>query len=352
MMSITANHYGRTADGREVYGYTLENGAGMRAHIIEYGCTVTDLWVPGRGGAPVNVVLGMSGLEDYEAGGASLGAFVGRYANRIEGAQFTLDGETYRLEANNGPNHLHGTFARTVFRGHLQKDEDGTEHLVLTARSPDGDDGFPGNLDVTVTYTLTERGALVMDYTAVTDAPTLINLTNHSYFNLGGDGAGDVLGQTLSIDAARFLEGNAETCPTGRVLDVAGTAFDFRTEKPIGRDLDLRDGQLALAGGYDHCFVLDKAPGLLARAATARCAETGIAMDVLTTQPGIQLYTANFLQDETVKSRTGEAFRQYQAFCLETQHYPCTPSHPGWPSVVLRPGEEFHETTAYAFRTE
>ena len=351
-MSITSKYYGRTCDGREVYGYTLENRAGMRAHIIEYGCIVTDLWVPGRDGAPVDVVLGMDSLEDYEAGTASVGALVGRYANRIRGAAFTLDGRVYRLEANNGPNHLHGTFGRTVFRGTVKTDEDGTEHLVLTARSPDGDDGFPGNMDVTVTYTLTDAGALVMDYTAVTDAPTLINLTNHSYFNLGGDAA-DAMAQTLMIDARHVLEGDAETCPTGRVLDVAGTPFDFRTPKPIGRDLDLSDDQLGLARGYDHCFVLDKAaPGLLALAGRARCEETGITMEVFTTQPGMQLYTANFLGGQPVKGRGGRPLRDYQAFCLETQHYPCTPSFPDWPGVELRPGEEYHETTAYSFRME
>ena len=187
----------------------------------------------------------------------------------------------------------------------------------------------------------------------MSDAPTVINLTNHSYFNLGGDGARDVLGQRLCIHAEKVLEGDAETCPTGRELDVAGTVFDFRTEKPIGQDLNLADPQLALAGGYDHCFVLDKpSAGLLARAGRAYCPQTGIAMEVFTTQPGMQLYTANFLQNEAVKSRTGAAFGQYQAFCLETQHYPCTPSFPGWPSVVLRPGEEYHETTAYAFHVE
>ncbi len=351
-MSITSNYYGRTADGQEVYAYLLDNGAGMRARIIEYGCVLTDLWVPDRGGASVNVVLGMESLADYEAGGASLGSFVGRYANRIEGARFTLDGAEYMLEANNGPNHLHGTFGRMVFKGAIRKGEDGGESLVLTARSPDGDDGFPGNMDLTVTYTLTEKGALVMDYQAVTDAPTLINLTNHSYFNLEGDAAPDVYGQTLIVDAERFLESNAETCPTGRVLAVAGTPFDFRCAKPIGKDIGADDGQLRQADGYDHCFVLDKAPSELARAAKAHSPKTGISMEVYTTQPGMQLYTANFLQNESVKGRDGRPFGRHQAFCLETQHYPCTPSHPEWPGVVLRPGEEFHETTAYSFYTE
>lgn len=354
-MAITANHFGRTADGREVYAYRLENKKGICAEVLEYGCALRAVWVPDRNGVLQDVVLGYDTLAEYEAGTASFGAFVGRYANRIENSAFTLDGETYRLAPNDGPNHLHGTFGRMVFQGAVQTDEPGedgeaAQHLVLKAVSPDGDDGFPGNLSVTVTYTLTEKGALVMDYTATTDAPTLANFTNHSYFNLDGQTGGDVRGQTLRIMADSFCEGNEQTCPTGRILPVAETPFDFRTPKPIGQDLASPDPQLRMCCGYDHNFVLATPDAGLSLAAVAHSPKTGITMETYTTQPGMQLYTANFLDGEPGKN--GVQYPQYGAFCLETQHYPCTPSHPEFPPVELRPGEEYHQTTVYSFYTE
>lgn len=346
-MGIKSEYYGRTQDGQEVYKYILENGTGMRAEIIEYGCVITNLWVPGRGGALWDVVLGYNTLEDYELGKSSLGSFVGRCANRIENAQFTLDGVTYHLAANNGKNHLHGTFGHMVYKGSIV---DGS--LVLKAQSPDGDDGFPGRVDITVTYTLTEENGLVLDYTAVTDAPTLVNLTNHSYFNLEGCASGSIREQTLQLCASRYTEGNAETCPTGRILPVAGTPMDFTQPKPIGQDLDSGFEQLVLAGGYDHNFVLDKQPGMLGLAASAHSAKTGITMQTYTTQPGLQLYTANHLENDARPGKTGGRHGRYQAFCLETQHFPCAPSHPDFPSVTLRPDEEYHETTIYQFSAD
>ena len=209
-MSITSHYYGRTQNGEEIYQYILENAAGMRVAVIEYGCVITNIWVKDNTGELRDVALGYSKLEDYELGGV-FGAFIGRYANRIEKSRFTLDGKTYELEPNNGPNHLHGTFAKKVYKGSIV---DGS--LVLRAVSPDGEDGFPGNLELTVRYTLTDENALVLDYTATTDAPTIINLTNHSYFNLEGQSSGSMLEQTLCLNASTFTEGNAETCPTGR----------------------------------------------------------------------------------------------------------------------------------------
>ena len=230
-MSITSHYYGRTQNGEEIYQYILENAAGMRVAVIEYGCVITNIWVKDNTGELRDVALGYSKLEDYELGGV-FGAFIGRYANRIEKSHFTLDGKTYELEPNNGPNHLHGTFAKKVYKGSIV---DGS--LVLRAVSPDGEDGFPGNLELTVRYTLTDENALVLDYTATTDAPTIINLTNHSYFNLEGQSSGSMLEQTLCLNASTFTEGNAETCPTGRILPVAGTPMDFTRAKPIGRDI-------------------------------------------------------------------------------------------------------------------
>lgn len=353
-MPITSKYYGRTADGREVYAYTLENAAGMRAEVIEYGCTLTQLWVRDKAGALRDVVLGYRTLEEYEAGDASIGAFVGRVANRIENARFAVGGQTYHLVPNDGPNHLHGALGRVVFKGRIVREgegEDAGEALALFYHSPEGEDGFPGNLDVTVTYTLTEAGALVMDYRAETDAPTIVNFTNHSYFNLDGYDSRSVLEQTLRIDAAAFCEGNEQTCPTGRILPVEGTVFDFRTAKPIGADFARGDVQLAMAHGYDHNFVLDKRPGMLELACEAHSNVSGITLCAYTTQPGMQLYTGNYL-DGAGTGKDGRPFQNHQAFCLETQHFPCTPSHPEFPSIELLPGEEYHETTAYAFSAQ
>lgn len=346
-MSIISKYYGRTSSGDEIYQYTLENANGMRAVIIEYGCAVTHLWVRDNSGELRDVVLGYNTIEDYENGTASIGAFIGRYANRIERSEFTLDGKTYHLKPNNGPNHLHGTFQHMAFKGSIA---DGS--LLLKAVSPDGDDGFPGTVNITVRYTLTDKNALVMEYAADTDAPTIINLTNHSYFNLEGHASGSMLDCTLRLNADTFTEGNAETCPTGRILPTAGTPMDFTTAKAIGRDIRADYEQLKLCSGYDHNFILNKAPGALGLAAVAHSDKTGITMNVYTTQPAMQLYTGNFLANDTRPGKAGGVYAQYQGFCLETQHYPCTPSHPEFPSVTLRPGEIFHETTSYQFEVE
>lgn len=346
-MPITSNFYGRTQSGQDIYAYTLENENGMRVQIIEYGCIITHIFVPDKNGAQQDVVLGFDCLASYEQDTASLGAFVGRHANRIEKSTFLVDGKNYFLTPNNGPNHLHGTFAKTVFKGKIEGDS-----LVLTAKSPDGDDGFPGNMDITVTYTLAEENALALDYTATTDAPTIVNLTNHSYFNLNGQTSASALNTTLKICADTFTEGNEETCPTGRILPVAGTPFDFTAAKPIGQDIALPDEQLRMATGYDHNFVLRKQPGQLAKAAVAHSPETGIGMTTYTTQPGMQLYTGNYLGDVGLPGKHGRRFAKHEAFCLETQHFPCTPSHPEFPSVELRPGEEYHEITTYQFFVE
>ena len=343
-MSITSTFFGRTQSGRDVYLYTLENKNGMRVEVIEYGCAVKSIIVPDRTRGARDVVLGYATLEDYELATASVGAFVGRVANRIENAVFTVEGKTYHLAQNNGKNHLHGVLNKTVFHASVEDDR-----LALRYTSPDGEEGFPGTVEICVTYTLTDENALVMDYTATTDETTILNFTNHSYFNLVGAESGSIEEQTLMIRAKEFCEGNEETCPTGRILPVAGTPFDFTKEKPIGRDLFSDDPQLRMAHGYDHNFVLDKDYGELALVATAYSARTGIVMDTYTTQPGMQLYTANFLGNDTQPGKTGAMHANYQAFCLETQHYPCTPSHPEFPSIEVHPDEEYHETTIYKF---
>ena len=346
-MSITSHYYGRTQNGEEIYQYILENAAGMRVAVIEYGCVITNIWVKDNTGELRDVALGYSKLEDYELGGV-FGAFIGRYANRIEKSRFTLDGKTYELEPNNGPNHLHGTFAKKVYKGSIV---DGS--LVLRAVSPDGEDGFPGNLELTVRYTLTDENALVLDYTATTDAPTIINLTNHSYFNLEGQSSGSMLEQTLCLNASTFTDVNAETCPTGRILPVAGTPMDFTSGKPLGRDIDTGFSQTTMVGGgFDHCFVIDRDRGSSqSLCAWATSEKSGISMKMYTTQPGIQLYTGNFLQDCPTPGKGGVPLQKYSGFALETQHFPCSPSHPEFPTTILRAGKVFRANTTLRFFT-
>lgn len=349
MAQFRSKPFGVTKSGEKVNEYIISNPGGLEVHVLNYGCVIKNILVPTKKG-PVDVVIGHDTLADYEndfnsQGSTCCGAFVGRYANRIENAVFSVGGRAYHLEANNGKNHLHGMFPRKIYEVKSFGDT-----LLLEAESPDGEDGFPGNLKISVRYILTEDNALRMDYRVSSDADTVLNLTNHTYFNL--DGEGDVLNQKLKLYASRYLEGNNETCPTGRILPVAGTPMDFTRAKPIGRDIQAEYSQLQMCGGYDHNFILDKEPGMLALAAVARSEKTGITMETYTTQPGVQLYTSNSLQNDTRPGKTGGIYGRYQGFCLETQHYPCTPSHPEFPSVELRPGEEYHETTIYKFLTE
>ncbi len=343
-MPITKQLYGTTKHGENVFEYTLTNTSGTMVKIIEYGCTVTQVDIKGTNGKVYDVVLGYNSLAEYEEGTVSHGAFIGRHANRIENSQFSVQGKTYTLDANNGNNHLHGTFSRKVFAGAINDDK-----LMLKAVSEDGEEGFPGEMDICVTYHLTNEDSLVMDYVATTNAPTIINLTNHAYFNLNGQNGGDVLSTELFIDADTYTTINEQTCPTGEIVSVKGTPFDFTKPKIIGRDMLKENEQICLANGYDHNFVLNKENGELTKIACAHSKNSGITMTVYTTQPAVQLYTGNFLQDDIPKGKHGEKYKQYEGFCLETQHFPCTPSHSHFPSITLLPNEEYHHITIYSF---
>lgn len=336
MTNITSKLFGTTAAGETVTLYTLDNSAGLSVGILDYGCTIQSLCVDGR-----DVVLGYDDIAGYEKGSCFFGSFVGRYANRIKGSRFELDGREYELPANEGKNHLHGVLTKTMFHGSV---EDGG--LVLRYLSPDGEEGFPGNLSITVKYSLSEDNGLVIDYSAVTDAPTVVNLTNHSYFNLNGFASGDIRGHRLWLDADYFTEGDAETLPTGRILPVKGTPMDFTEGKAVGRDIDADYEQLKLCRGYDHNFILSGADGSLKSFATLIGDKSGLVMECYTTQPAVQLYTGNFVNDH---GKGGAYHGQYAALCLETQHYPCSPNFPEFPTTVLRPGEEYRETTVYKF---
>ena len=339
-MHISSRPYGVTADGRSVTCFTLSNANGMEARFLDYGCILTHLILPDRNGQPTDVVLGYDDLGSYETDPAYMGALVGRYANRIKDSAFTLGGREIRLTPNDGLNHLHGCLSKRVFCGSV-----GEGGLRLTYASPDGEDGLPGAVRITVTYSLDDNNVLTMRYEAVSDADTVLNLTNHSYFNLAGHRSGRADSQLLQIASDAFLETADDTCPTGHILPAEG-AMDFRRLRPIGGEPTCE--QMELVGGYDHCYVLrrDAAPAVL-----AYCPRTGLALTVATTQPGLQLYTGNYLEDIPCPGKDGVRYVRRGGFALETQHYPCSPNYPQFPSTVLRAGEMYRETTYLQLHT-
>jgi aldose 1-epimerase len=345
---IEASRYGVLSDGTAVEQFTLTNDRGTRARVISYGAILTSLELADRDGGRANVVLGCASLADYVDDTRHFGAIVGRYANRIAGGRFTLDGAAYQLERNQPPNALHGGsrgFDKAVWRAESARD---AARLVLRHVSADGEASYPGTLDVTVAYTLTPDDALRLDYEATTDRPTIVNLTNHSYFNLRGEGAGDVLGHELALMADAFTPVDATLIPTGELRNVAGTPFDFRAPTAIGAQLRDGDEQILRGRGYDHNFVLRGAPGALRPAARLSEPASGRVIEVETTEPGVQLYTGNFL-DASSRGTSGRPYRQSDGLCLETQHFPDSPNHPHFPSTVLRPGEVFRSTTIWRF---
>jgi aldose 1-epimerase len=340
-MGIASRSFGKLPDGRVVDLYTLKSGE-VEVDITNYGGTITSLRVPDGKGVMGDVALGFETLEGYLGSQPYFGCIVGRYANRISGAKFTLDGKEYAVPRNDSENALHGGlkgFDKVLWDAKARG-----ESLRLTYLSRDGEEGYPGNLNATVTYTLCGE-ELEIDYEATTDKPTVLNLTNHAYFNLAC--GGDVLGHELTLDADYFTPSRKGLIPTGEIRRVAGTPMDFRHPKNIGSRIETRDEQLQISGGYDVNFVVKGEAGKLRRAATVRDPSSGRAMVVLTTQPGIQLYTSNFL-DGTLRGK-GRTYAKHGALCLETQHYPDSPNRPEFPSTVLRPKEKYHETTVFRF---
>ena len=344
---ITKSNFGKLPDGTAVDQYTLTGSHGAFCKIITYGGTVTELHVPDKNGQLADVVLGFEDLAGYLSPQPYFGALCGRYANRIAKGKFTLDGKSYSLAINNGPNALHGGikgFDKVVWHATPGETKEGTT-LQLEYTSADGEEGYPGKLKVTVVYTFTDKNDLRIDYTATTDKATIINLTNHSYFNLAGAGSGDVFGHELMLSAKNFTPTDDTLIPTGEIKAVKNTPFDFTTAKPIGKDIAQLFSQPHK--GYDHNFVLDSQNKTLALAARVTEPKSSRVMEVLTTEPGVQLYTANFLGD--TKGKAGKIYKQYGAFCLETQHYPDSVNHSNFPPVILRPGEEYRTTTIYRF---
>ena len=348
--SVRESGFGRTPEDEAVSLYTLRSPNGIEVRAMTYGGIIVSLRTPDRGGRVDDVVLGFDGLEPYLAGTPYFGAIIGRYGNRIAAGRFTLDGETYTLAQNDGTNHLHGGtrgFDKVVWDA-SPFDSDTAVGVVFRYRSVDGEEGYPGALSAQVTYTLTDAGELVFDYVATTDRATPVNLTQHTYFNLAGAGSGDVLDHELMIPASAFTPVDSTLIPTGEIRPVDGTPFDFRTPHRIGARIEAADPQLGYGRGYDHNFVLDRLGEGLAVAARVVEPTTGRTMDVYTTEPGVQLYTGNFL-DGSITGSGGKVYGHRGGFCLETQHFPDSPNEPAFPSTILRPGETYRSRTVFTF---
>jgi aldose 1-epimerase len=343
---IVRSAFGKTADGTPVDLFTLRNADGLEARISNYGGTIVSLIAPDRAGRMGDIVLGFDTLEGYVKHRSYFGALVGRCGNRIAQGKFTLNGVNYSLAINNGPNSIHGGlkgFDKAVWQAQPRESEGGPA-VELTYLSADGEEGYPGALSVTAVYTLTSSNELCLDCTATTSHDTIVNLTQHSYFNLAGQG--DVLGHQVYIDADRIVAVDHNLIPTGELRPVAGTPFDLRHPAVMGERIGQKDEQLTLGHGFDHTFVLNHPPGQLGLAARVTDPVTGRVLEVLTTEPGVQFYTGNFL-DGSAKGKGGRVYERRNGFCLEAQHFPDSPNHPDFPSIVLKPGEVYQNTTVF-----
>lgn len=352
-MSVTRSNFGSLPDGRVVEQFIIANAHGVEVRALTYGGIITVVRTPDRAGQLDDVVLGYDSLDGYLASSPYFGAIVGRYANRIANGQFTLDGVTHHLARNNGPNALHGGlrgFDKVLWTAEPFRD-DRNAGVRLRYTSADGEEGYPGTVKVTVTYTLTSRDELAVDYEAITDKATPINLSQHTYWNLSGAGRGKILDHVLSLDASHFTPVDSTLIPLGEVRSVDGTPFDFRKPTAIGARIDAPDEQLRYGGGYDHNWVLDRgtaAPGEPRHAARLISPSTGRTLDISTTEPGVQFYTGNFL-DGTIVGKGGRVYPRRSGLCLETQHFPDSPNHSSFPSTILRPGTTYRSRTVFAF---
>jgi len=350
--SVTKTTTSSRFQGTPVDEVTLKNRRGVELHAISYGGIITSLKVPDRAGKPGDIVLGFDQPESYWADPPPpfFGAIVGRYGNRIGKGKFTLDGKPYSLATNNGVNHLHGGnkgFDKVLWTITTKDAPEGSQ-AIFSRTSKDGEEGYPGNLQVRVTYTLTEKNELIVDYHATTDKATPVNLTQHSYFNLAGEGTGDILGHQLTIDADRYTPVDDTLIPTGELAPVQGTPFDFRQPTAIGARIDQDNPQLKNGKGYDHNWVLTRKGTGLQHAARLTDPKSGRTMDVATTEPGLQFYSGNFL-DGTIKGKAGHVYAHRSGLCLETQHFPDSPNKPNFPSTILQPGKAYESRTVFTF---
>ncbi len=347
---VEKDRWGTTAEGLAVDRYTLRNAHGALARVITYGATVTELWMPDRSGNSEDIVLGFDDLPSYETQSPYFGCIVGRVAFRIADGNFLLDGTTHQLSRNDGPHHMHGghrSFSRCVWQADPISQPDGSA-VRFSLHSPDGDEGYPGTLDVVVIYTLTNDNELRIEYQASTDRPTLVNMTHHSYFNLAGDGRGDVLGHTLQLDADRWIPAEEPDLPSGAVAHVEQTPYDFREPTQIGARIQQTTPKTQ---GYDLCYLHNHPDGKLAHVAMLSDPASGRQMDVLTTEPAIVLYTGNYL-DGSLKGKRGQRYGKHAGVCLETGRPPDAVHHPHFPSTILRPGVDYRHTCIYRFSTQ
>jgi len=346
---VTREAFGKTTNGIPVEIYTLTNANGIELRAMTYGAIITGLKVPDRSGHIGDIVLGFDTIDGYLKDSPYFGALIGRYGNRIAKGQFTLGGKTFTLSTNNGPNHLHGGvkgFDKVLWNALQAAGPEGVS-VMFNRVSPDGEEGYPGNLQVSVRYLLTDRNELAIDYRATTDKATPVNLTQHSYFNLAAD-SGDILGHELMLNASRYTPVDGTLIPTGELAPVAGTPFDFQKATAIGARIDSDHVQLRNGKGYDHNWVLNRTGAGLQRAAFVVDPKSGRTLDIATTEPGIQFYSGNFL-DGTIIGKSGQAYKHRAGFCLETQHYPDSPNHPDFPSTILQPGQTYASKTVFTF---
>ncbi len=350
-LMVKKEAFGTTPDGKAVEIYTLTNTHGIEVRVMTYGGIIVSVQTPDKNGHKGDITLGFDTLASYTAKNPYFGALVGRYGNRIAKGKFTLDGKQYTLAINDGPNALHGGlkgFDKVVWQGQsFQKSAEAG--VILKYTSADGEEGYPGTLHVTVTYALNDKNEFSLDYHATTDKDTPINLTNHTYFNLGGEGSGTILGEELMLNADHFTPVDATLIPTGKILSVKGTPFDFTKPTAIGARINDQNEQLVLGKGYDHNFVINRQGAGLVLAARVYDPTSGRVLEVDTTQPGVQFYTGNFL--DGVRGKHGHIYNKRDALCLETQHYPDSPNQPNFPSSILKPGQTYHETTVWKFST-
>lgn len=352
--SVTHAQFGVTRDSTEVEVYTITNANGMEMEVITYGAIIRSLKTPDRNDSLGDIVLGFDNLQGYLRGSPYFGAVVGRYGNRIAGGKFSIDGVEYELATNDGQNHLHGGrrgFDKVVWTVKEEIVNDNGAGIVIGYTSPDMEEGYPGNLDLIVTYFLRNDNALEVDYHATTDKKTVVNVTQHSYFNLSAMASADILGHELMINASRFLPVDNTLIPTGEMPPVEGTPFDFTTAKPIGRDIAAEDEQLQFGKGFDHCWVLDEGDSSLNLAARLSDPVSGRVMEVYTTEPGLQFYSGNFLNG-SLTGKNGVVYGHRAALCLETQHYPDSPNQEAFPSTLLSPGEAYATKTVFRFYAE
>ena len=350
-MSITKKEFGKLANGEKVYSYTLDNGKGLSAEILNYGGVVRTLCVTGKDGKAVDVVLGYDTIEDYVGRAGYYGALIGRNSNRISNSAFVINGKEYKINPNEGNNNLHGGivgFDKKIWDV-IEDESTGEPSVVLSLTSPDGDEGFPGSIDVTVTYTVTNNNSLVINYSAKSDEDTICNMTNHSYFNLSGHNSGQMIDQTLWMDSKFYTPNDAECMPVGEIISVKGTPFDFTTAKPIGQDITSEHEQIKMFNGYDHNFVLSGTGYRLC--AKAHSEKTGISMEMYTNQPGVQLYTCDSPEVKD-NCKDGASYGLYQAFCLETQCFPNAMAFSHYPSIVLKKNNTYEHVTEYKFTCE